>query len=149
MKEYSLLLLKPDCIQQGLTEIILAKVKATGLEIIATKTLKLTKNDVGAFYKPYQNDDYFDSLLRFMQSGPVVACIIQGKNVIKMLNELVGITEPSKANTGTIRSMGTDICRNLVHSSNDRPAFLREARAIFGEQKLKDIGVIKTREDSK
>lgn len=141
MKEYSLLLLKPDCIQRGLAEIILAKVRAAGLEIVATKTLKLTKKDVEIFYKDVRNDGYFDGLSQFMQSGPVTGFIVKGENAIAILNELVGFTEPSKAKAGTIRSMGIDIRRNLAHSSNSKLAFLREARVIFDEQELKNIGI--------
>jgi len=140
--EYSLGLLKPDCIQRGLVETILAIVKATELEIVAIKTLTLTKKDVEIFYEDSRNDDYFDDHSQFMQSGSVTAFIVKGENAIEILNELVGSTEPSKAKAGTIRSVGIDICRNLVHSSDSRLAFLREARVIFDEQELKDIGIM-------
>lgn len=142
MIEYSLGLLKPDCIQRGLTETILEMVRTTGLKIAAIKTLTLTKEDVEIFYKDYRDDDYFDSLLQFMQSGPITGFIVKGENAIEVLNELVGFIEPSKAKPGTIRAMGIDVCHNLAHSSHSRLDFLREAKVIFGEQKLKDIGVI-------
>jgi len=141
MIEYSLGLLKPDCSQRGLTETILEMVRATGLEIATIKTLTLTKEDVEIFYKNIQNDDYFDSHSQFMQSGPVTVFIVRGENAIEILSELVGFTEPSKAKTGTIRSMGTDICRNLVHSSSDKLAFLHEVGVIFDKQELKNIGI--------
>ncbi|MDP3052334.1 MAG: nucleoside-diphosphate kinase [bacterium] len=141
MEGYSLGLLKPDCIQRGLTETILEMVRATGLEIVATRTLTLTKENVEIFYKGYREDDYFDSLLQFMQSGPVIGFIVKGENAIEVLNELVGFTEPSKAKPGTIRAMGIDVCYNLAHSSHSKLDFLREAKVIFCEQ-LKDIEVL-------
>lgn len=142
MIEYSLGLLKPDCIQRGLAGTILEMVRTTGLKIVAIKTLILTKENIEIFYKDYRDDDDFDSLLQFMQSGPITGFIVKGENAIGVLNELVGFTEPSKAKPGTIRSMGIDICHNLAHSSHIRFEFLREAKVIFDEQKLKDIGVI-------
>jgi len=141
MVEHSLCLLKPDCIQRELTETILKMVSATGLEIVAIKTTTLTKEDIKIFYKDYRDDDYFDDLSQFMQSGPVTVFIVKGENAIEILSELVGFTEPSKAKTGTIRSMGTDICRNLVHSSSDQLAFLHEVGVIFDKQELKNIGI--------
>lgn len=141
MIEYSLGVLKPDCSQRGLTEVVLEMVRATGLEIVAIKTLVLTKEGMEVLYKDSRNDDYFNDFSQFMQSGPVTGFIVKGENAIEILNELVGATEPSKAKTGTIRSMGTDICRNLAHSNHDRLAFLREVRVIFNEQELKDIGI--------
>lgn len=148
MIEYSLGLLKPDCMQRGLTETILEMIRKTGLKIVIIKTVTLTERDVKIFYKNYRGDDYFDNLLQFMQSGPVIGLIVEGDDAIEVLNELVGFTVPSRANPGTIRAMGIDICHNLVHSSHCRIDFIREAKVIFGEQKLKDSG-IKMREYSK
>ncbi len=142
MIEYSLGLLKPDCGRRGLTGTVLEMVRTTGLKIGAIRTLTLTKEDVEIFYKNYRGDDYFDDLLQFMQSGPVTGFIVKGENAIEVLDELVGSTEPSEAKPGTIRAMGTNICCNLAHSSRSRIDFLREAKVIFGEKKLKDIGVI-------
>lgn len=140
--EYSFGLLKPDCLQRGLTKNILAMIGAIGLEIAVVKILNLTKEDVEVLYEGCRNDHYFETHSQFMQSGPVLAFIVTGENAIGRLNELVGPTDSFKARAGTIRNMGTDICRNLIHSSESEADALREAKAIFGENEIAAIGII-------
>jgi len=141
MKEFSLGLLKPDCIQRGLVVTVLEMVRRAGLKIVAIKKLTLTKEDVEIFYANCRNEDFFEGLLEFMQSGPVIGFIVEGENARDVLTELVGFNEPSLAKVGTIRSMGIDIRHNLAHSSRNKEDFLREANVIFTKDELREIGV--------
>lgn len=142
MKECSLGLLKPDCIQRGLTDTILEMVRRTGLKIVAIKTLTLTKENIEIFYANCRNEDFFDGLSEFMQSGQVIAYIVQGENARAVLTELVGFGEPSWSKVGTVRSMGKDIRHNLAHSSRNKDDFLREVSVIFTKEELRGIGVV-------
>lgn len=141
--EYSLGILKPDAMQRDLTEIILSMVRAVGLEIVVVKTFMMTKENVEIIYENCRNDHYFESHSQFMQSGPVTAFLVKGEGAIAKLNELVGFTEPSMAKSGTIRSMGEDICRNLIHSSHGISDVIREAKVVFSEQELREVGLLK------
>ena len=141
---FSLGLLKPDCTARNLLIAALQMVKSTGLNLIALKPIKMTAEDVKNFYNKIHDEEFFDEMSLFLQSGVCIAYIVTGDDAIGVLNKLVGATDPKDAETGTIRKMGEDIRHNLAHSSRNREDFLREASVIWSDEELEKIGV-KTR----
>mgnify|MGYP001562269068 CR=1 FL=1 len=141
---FSLGLLKPDCTERDLLDTALQMVRAAGLEIVALKPIKMTAEDVVAFYPQVLKEEFFDEMSLFLQSGISIAYIVKGEDAIGILDELVGETDPADAEPGTIRSMGESIRRNLAHSSDGQESFLREASVIWSDDELERIGV-KTR----
>lgn len=131
MYSYSFGLLKPDCHQRGLTEFVMKMISENDLHFEVTKKLILSRSQVESIYFDSKKDWYFEDHVKFMMSGPVTAYVVGGEYAIQRLNELVGYTIPSLSASGTIRRFGTDICRNLIHSSCDYPHFLKDAKTIF------------------
>ncbi len=141
MKEYSLLVLKPDCVERNLIRFAERKVEEAGLEILVKRKMVLSERAAIILYSTCRNEDFFNGLLQFMLSGPIIAYIVKGDNARKILTEIVGFREPSRAQIGTIRSFGINIRYNLAHSSRTEEDFLREVSALFTDLELYDLGI--------
>lgn len=137
--EYSLGILKPDCLERDLVDHVFGMIKNVGLEVVVCKKLHLAVEDIYKFYYEYKYENFFDGLIQSLTCGNVIAYIVRGENAIDRLNTLVGRTDPAKATPNTIRELGESIRKNLVHSSEDKESFLREASLIFSDQELNEI----------
>ncbi len=128
----TLSIIKPDAVEKNATGEILRRFEASGLRIIALKMVRLSESQARGFYAVHKARPFFDSLVRFMTSGPVVVSVLEGENAIAKNRELMGATDPAKAAIGTIRrDFATDIERNAVHGS-DAPETARiEIRYFF------------------
>ncbi len=131
MLSYSFGLLKPDCYQRRLTKMVMKMISKVDLYFVVVKTLKLTRKEIECIYYDIIDDWYFEDHAKFMESGPVTVFIVRGDYAIQKLNELVGYNIPSQSASRTIRRFGTNISRNLIHSSSDFIHFVREAQTIF------------------
>ena len=122
----TLALVKPDAFAAGHAGAILAKIQESGLTIVATKTLHLTRRQAEGFYYVHAERPFFSSLCTFMSEGKIVAICVEGEDAIKRWRDLMGPTDATKAGKDTIRGQfGTSIERNATHGSD------AEATAAF------------------
>ena len=117
--ERTLSIVKPDAVARGATDEILRRFEAAGLEILALKKMRLSVELARGFYAVHRERPFFDDLVAFMSSGPIVVSVLEGENAIARNRELMGPTDSKQAAPGTIRGdFGTDIERNAVHGSD-------------------------------
>jgi len=129
--ERTLSIIKPDAVAKGAIGAILRTFEDAGLRPIALKMLHLTDTQARGFYAVHKERPFFESLVKFMTSGPIVVSVLEGENAIARNRELMGATDPAKAAEGTIRRQwATDIERNAVHGS-DAPETARVEIAYF------------------
>jgi nucleoside-diphosphate kinase len=127
----TLTIVKPDAVAKGVTGEILSRFEKAGLEIVALKKLRLTEEQARGFYAVHKERPFYGELVEFMTSGPVVVGVLEGPDAIAKNRELMGPTDSTKAEPGTIRGdFGTDIERNAVHGS-DAPETARVEIAYF------------------
>lgn len=115
----TLALIKPDAFAAGHTGAIIAKIQASGLKLVAAKTLHLSRAQAEGFYHVHKERPFFGELCTFMCEGPIVAMALEAENAITQWRELMGPTDASKAGPDTIRGQfGTNIERNATHGSD-------------------------------
>jgi nucleoside-diphosphate kinase len=130
--ERTLSIIKPDATRRNLTGAINARIEQAGLRIVAQKRLKLTREQAEAFYAVHRERPFFDSLCRFMTSGPVVVQVLEGENAVQRYREVMGATDPAKAAAGTIRKdFAESIEANSVHGSDSAENAEREIAFFF------------------
>ncbi len=117
--EKTLSIIKPDATKRNLTGLINAKFENAGLKIIAQKRLKLTRSMAEKFYEIHKDRPFFNDLVDFMISGPVVVQVLEGDNAVKLNRDVMGATNPDDAEEGTIRKeFAESIEANSVHGSD-------------------------------
>lgn len=134
--EETLVLVKPDGVERNLTGAILARTEAKGYVIADLKMLVPTRTMLEKHYEEHQGKPFFEPLVEFMSSGPVVAVRLQGNRVIEGFRSLAGTTEPTLAAPGTIRGdfgrdWGSSVQKNLVHGSDSTLSAERELAIWF------------------
>ncbi len=131
MSERTLSIVKPDAVGQGKIGAVLERLESAGLTIVATKMVRLTRDQARAFYAVHAERPFYDSLTEFMSSGPCVVSVLEGENAIARNREAMGATNPAEAAEGTIRKdFASNIEHNAVHGS-DAPETAREEIAFF------------------
>lgn len=126
MSERTLAIIKPDAVRKNVIGDIIGRYEKAGLKPVAMKLMHLSKPIAEGFYAVHKARPFFDSLCTFMSSGPSLVLVLQGENAIKKNREIMGATDPAKADAGTIRKAhGTNIEFNAVHGSDspDTAAF--------------------------
>jgi nucleoside-diphosphate kinase len=117
--ERTLSIIKPDATRRNLTDKINARFTQAGLRIVADKRLKLSREQAEKFYAVHKSRSFFNDLVTFMTSGPVVAQVLEGENAVARNREIMGATDPAKAAAGTIRKdFAESIEANSVHGSD-------------------------------
>ena len=117
--ERTLSIIKPDATKRNLTGLINAKFEKAGLKIIAQKRLQLTRSMAGNFYEIHKDRPFFNDLVDFMISGPVVVQVLEGDNAVKLNRDVMGATNPKEAEEGTIRKeFAESIEANSVYGSD-------------------------------
>tara|TARA_Y100001970_G_scaffold159434_1_gene195045 strand:+ start:61 stop:471 length:411 start_codon:yes stop_codon:yes gene_type:complete len=117
--EQTLSIIKPDAVERNLAEEIKNEFKKNGFEIKNEKKIQLAKSDAEQFYKVHETKPFYKDLCEYLSSGPVVVMILEKDNAIAANRELMGATDPKKANEGTIRKKyGISIDKNSVHGSD-------------------------------
>ncbi len=115
----TLSIIKPDGVSRGLIGEVVKRLEAADISIVAMKMLHLTRAQAEGFYAVHRERPFFESLTKFMTSGPVVVMVLQGEDVIARYRELMGATNYEEAAEGTIRrDFATDIEKNVVHGSD-------------------------------
>ena len=129
--EQTLSIIKPDAVAKNVIGQILSRFEAVGLKIVAAKMMHLSREKAEAFYAVHKERPFFNALVEFMISGPVMVQVLQGEGAILKNRELMGATNPQEAAPGTIRADFADsIDANAVHGS-DAPATARQEVAFF------------------
>ncbi len=135
--EKSLVLIKPDAMQRGLSGEIISRLEKKGLKIVAMKMLHMNKNLAQRHYAIHKGKAFFDDLVNFITSSPIIAIVLQGKNAVEIIRQMMGETDPAKANSGTIRGdFGIDIGHNLVHGSDSLENASKEIKLFFSAEEI-------------
>ena len=117
--ERTLSIIKPDGISRGLIGEVIKRFEENGIKIVAMKLLRMTKKQAEGFYAVHRGKPFFESLTDFMSSGPCVVMVLEGDNAITRYRQLMGATDYTRAEEGTIRRVfATDIEKNVVHGSD-------------------------------
>ncbi len=135
--ERTLMLIKPDGIKRGLIGKIIQRIEQRGLKIIALRMMFVDEQTAGRLYAEHVHKQFFSSLVDYIMSGPVVAIVLEGKNVVSVLRNMVGATDPSKAMKGTIRGdFASSVTQNTVHASDSLESAKREISIFFDESEF-------------
>ena len=135
----TLIILKPDAVKRGLVGKILTRFEEKGIKIVAMKMVQLNREILENHYAEHKGKPFYESLVSFMQSGPVVLAVLEGFNAIEVVRKMVGATNGREAEPGTIRgdySMSQQ--NNLIHASADTSVAEREIKLFFKEDELLD-----------
>ena len=117
--EKTLSIIKPDAVQNNVIGEIYTRFEKNGLKIVAARMLSLTTEQAESFYKIHRERPFFNALIEFMTSGPVMVTVLEGENAVQKNRNLMGATDPKEAEKGTIRAdFATSIDANAVHGSD-------------------------------
>ncbi|WP_045219862.1 nucleoside-diphosphate kinase [Desulfonatronum thioautotrophicum] len=132
MSERTLCMIKPDGVERNLIGNVLTRIETAGLRIVALRKLRLTTAQAEGFYAVHKERPFFQSLVSYMTSGPIVAAVLEGDNAISRWRELMGATNPANAEQGTIRKdLALDVERNTVHGSDAPETAAQEIPYFF------------------
>lgn len=130
-------IIKPDAVGKGYTEAMFSKIEEAGFKVLARKNIKLTKEQAEDFYGIHKGQPFFDNLVTFMTSGPIVVAALEKDNAVASFRSTIGSTNPETAAEGTIRKLfGEAISRNAIHGSDSDDNAKREIRFFFSEQEV-------------
>ena len=135
--ERTLILVKPDGVRRGLVGEVISRIESKGSQITDLKLMNPTRALLEEHYAEHKGKPFFDPLVEFMLSGPIVAMVAEGQRVIEGFRSLAGVTDPTVAAPGTIRGdlardQGTKVVQNLVHGSDSPESANREIAIFFG-----------------
>ncbi|MWN06456.1 nucleoside diphosphate kinase [Gilliamella bombicola] len=135
--ERTLSIIKPNAVKKQLIGEIVTRINQAKLNIVALKMLRLTKEQAEGFYAEHQGKSFFDKLVNFMISGPIVVQVLEGDNAIKRYRELMGPTDLSKATAGTLRADFADsMTENAVHGSDSLTSAEKEIAYFFVDSEI-------------
>jgi len=135
--ERSLVLIKPDAIQRELVGTIITRLEEARLKLVAIKMLHLDKALAQRHYAIHKDKPFFDSLVNYITSAPIIAIVFEGKKAVEVIRKMMGATDPAKAEAGTIRGdFGLDIEHNTIHGSDSPETAKEEIKLFFGEDEI-------------
>jgi nucleoside-diphosphate kinase len=134
--EKTLILVKPDGVRRGLVGEVISRVENKGYKVTNLRMLTADRALLSKHYAEHEGKPFFEPLIEFMSSGPIVAMIAEGEQVILGFRKLAGATDPTQAEPGTIRGdlardMGTKVIQNIVHGSDSKESAEREINIYF------------------
>ena len=137
--EKSLVLLKPDSIQRSLVGTIISKIEGKGIKIVGIRMLQVNENLAKQHYHIHEGKPFFTNLIEFITSGPIIAIVFEAPNCISQIRSIVGATDPSEANPGTIRGdLASTIDANLIHASDSIESAEYESKLFFPNNEIFD-----------
>jgi nucleoside-diphosphate kinase len=137
--ERTLVILKPDAVQRGLIGTILARLEQRGLRFAALKLMRITPELAARHYAEHQGKDFYEPLIRFITSGPVIVAVVEGEDAIQIVRSTLGKTSPAEAAPGTIRAdFGMEKSRNLIHGSDSPKSAAYEIPLFFTQEEILD-----------
>ena len=132
MTEQSLFIVKPDAVARGLVGQIVSRFENKGFKILKLKMLTFTQEQAESFYAVHKDRPFFDELVSFMTSGPIVVAVIEGDHAISTTRIMVGATKSFEAAPGSIRGdFGLDVGENIIHASDSKESFEYESRVAL------------------
>jgi nucleoside-diphosphate kinase len=135
--ERTLVLVKPDGVQRGLLGEIISRFERTGLKLVALKMLQMDSEMAGKHYDIHRGKQFFEGLVSFITSSPLVAAVFEGKNAVEVVRKTMGATDPVKSAPGTIRGdLALDIGRNVVHGSDSIENAQKEIELFFSHEEI-------------
>jgi len=139
--ERTFVMAKPDAVQRGLVGTIISRLEERGLKLAGAKFMQIDEELAGQHYAEHQDKPFFDELVAFITSGPVMAMVWEGADATRQVRQMMGATDPTEAQPGTIRGdFGLDLGQNIIHGSDheDPGANEREIELFFDEDELVD-----------
>ncbi|MGM5631487.1 nucleoside-diphosphate kinase [Apibacter raozihei] len=137
MSDITLTMIKPDAVSKGLIGTILKDISDAGFEITALKLTQLTRTDAEKFYSVHHGKPFFEDLVSFMISGPIVAAVLKKENAVEHFRKLIGATNPDNAEAGTLRKKYAEsMQRNAVHGSDSNENAYIEAHFHFADKEI-------------
>ena len=131
-RERTLVVIKPDGIRRGLMGKIISRFEDKGFKIRDLRFFTFSRKQAHEFYSVHTAKPFFEDLVSFISSGPVVACILEGDNAIKVVRLMTGATKSFEAAAGTIRGdYGLGLTENVIHASDSHETFIKESGVIF------------------
>jgi nucleoside-diphosphate kinase len=128
----TLILVKPDAFERGLTGDIIARFERKGLRITALKHMQMEKDLAGQHYAEHEGKPFFGELVDFITSGPLIAMVLEGYEAVKAARQVIGATNPLEAAPGSIRGdFALEVGQNMVHGSDSNESAEREAKLFF------------------
>lgn len=135
--ERTLVIIKPDGVQRGLIGPILTRLERRGLRFAAMKLMQITPELAARHYAIHEGKPFYEPLIVFITSGPVVVAVVEGNDAIDIVRKTMGATNPAEAEPGTIRAdFGLEIGRNLVHGSDGPDTAAIEVPLFFSEDEI-------------
>ena len=132
--QQTLSIIKPDAVAKNVIGEIISRFETNNLKIVAAKLISLSDSEGGGFYAEHEGKPFYKDLIAFMTSGPVFIQVLEGEDAINKNRELMGNTDPTKANPGTIRAdFAHTIDANAVHGSDSEESAKREISFFFGD----------------
>ncbi len=133
--ERTFVMVKPDGVQRGLIGEILGRLERRGLKVVGLKLLQVSDELARRHYAVHEGKPFFDGLIRYITSAPVVAMVVEGTQAVAAVRQTVGATRPHEASPGTIRAdLALEIGRNLVHASDAPETAVAEIALWFGSE---------------
>ena len=133
----TLAIIKPDAVRQKAVGEILKRIESAGFRILAARMMRLTPEQAAGFYIVHKERPFYQSLCRFMSSGPIMPMVLEGENAIERLRTLMGATDPAKAAEGTIRKdLASNIEQNVIHGSDSEASASFEIPYFFSHAEL-------------
>jgi nucleoside-diphosphate kinase len=135
--ERSLVLIKPDAMRRGLAGTIISRLESHGLKLVAIRMLHLDKELAERHYAIHREKPFFEGLVKYITSAPIIASVFKDEHAIEIIREIMGPTDPAKADAGTIRGdFGIDIEQNSIHGSDSPETAAQEIRLFFREDEI-------------
>ncbi|MDG1987581.1 MAG: nucleoside-diphosphate kinase [Halieaceae bacterium] len=135
--EKTLSIIKPDAVEKKLIGKIYSRFEDGGLRVVATKMLHLDDDMAGGFYAEHKGRPFYQALIEFMTSGPIMVQVLEGEDAVALNRKLMGATDPRKAEAGTIRAdFASSIDANAVHGSDSLESAQREISYFFEEREI-------------
>ncbi|MCE4600651.1 MAG: nucleoside-diphosphate kinase [Desulfurococcales archaeon] len=135
--EKTLVLVKPDGVKRGLIGEVISRFERKGLKIRALKMLWMTREQAQEFYSVHRDKPFYNDLVDFITSGPIVAMVLEGDEAISVVRLMIGATDGRKASPGTIRGdYALSIQNNIVHASDSKESFDREFPVVFKSEEV-------------
>jgi nucleoside-diphosphate kinase len=132
--ERTLILVKPDAFARNLTGEIIARFERKGLRLAALKQMTITRELAERHYAEHEGKPFFEELVSFITSGPLVAMVLEGDSAVEAARQVIGATNPIEASPGSIRGdYATDLGQNMVHGSDSHESAARESALFFPE----------------
>jgi|TARA_B100001971_G_C18070380_1_gene472762 nucleoside-diphosphate kinase len=133
----TLVLLKPDAVQRGLVGEIISRLERKGLKLVAARLMQVTRELAHRHYGDHVGKPFFEGLVEFITSGPLMALVVEGDNAVEVVRKTMGATNPQDAAPGTVRGdLAASIGQNLIHGSDSTDSAAREIELFFTPEEI-------------